>query len=481
MTAAARRLPEPAVTGPGRHKSTLPYLIALLVPLLLGVQPPAHGNEVEAVIVGPEETPSGPYQIVEIHFDATGPSRDRPLLLVSGLTEDAVLRDAADLEQTLARARQDLMNRRVFDEIIVTWAIAEPLIEETPPEDWDPDDPVAVRVTFAVDDGWTLLPVPFYRYNSNSGHNPFVVLYWDNIAGTLTDFGLSTGYYSRDWTTPFRWDVRLDWRRVRMLGRSWNFSFDQVFATTEQATAAGNVELAYSGYSTTAGVSTSFRLTDWLRYSIRPNIGVNYGYETIENRIGAAIPEDRASVGFSHSLGTGRVDWIDNLRRGWGASLSNGLSYAPAEGEWSAGLGASWSGHWLPVQWLSPGLRLRVDHNLFGDSLNRGGVVRGVADNRIWGQTLVAGNAQVTVRALNIERFAQFHLVPFLDAAVVRKEGRRLTGDDVAVGIGFDVLAFPDFIRGFEARMSLGWDVREVFSGGGGIAAEFFLTESLQF
>ena len=442
--------------------------------VLFGLAAPAAQDRESDAIAGPDPIPEGPFVIAAIDFEVDGPSPAHPLLLVSGLTEGTVVADAAVLEETLARARQDLLNRRVFDGIVVEWAIV-----ETPTET---GDPTPVEVLFVIDDGWTLLPIPFYRYNSNSGHNPFVVLYWDNIFGTLPDFGMSAGYYSRNWTTPFAWDVRLDWRRVRMLGRNWNFSFDQEFETVEQATPRGDVEFAYTGYSTRFGMSTSFQLTDWLRYSISPNVGFDYAYETVTNTIGEALPADRAAVGFSHSLGTGQVDWIENLRRGWGASVSNSVSYDPEKRDWQADIGASAERHWLPLPWASPAVRVRANHNLGGNLLSRGGVVRGVPNNRVFGQTLVAINAQTSIRAVNWRRVTDIQVVPFVDVAAARKEATPLTWDDMAVGLGTDVVVFPDFIRGFEARISVGVDGRDLFFGdGGAVGFEFYLTESLQF
>jgi hypothetical protein len=194
-----------------------------------------------------EELEAVVHEIVAINFSVIGASRPGPLLIVTGLSAGERFDSETELEARLLRARQDLLNRRVFDGVTVEWIILDEQAE-----------PRQVAVTFLIEDGWTLLPIPFYRYDSNSGHNPFVVLYWDNILGSLTDFGMSAGYYSRNWRTPFAWDVRLDWRRVRMLGREWTFSFDQEFDTEELATPLGDVQFAYTDFSSRFSVSTSF-------------------------------------------------------------------------------------------------------------------------------------------------------------------------------------------------------------------------------
>ncbi|MEX2443298.1 MAG: hypothetical protein WD492_06825 [Alkalispirochaeta sp.] len=439
-------------------------------------------------IQGPAVAPPGPFFVDRVSFEVDGASRPGPLLLVSGLEAGATADTIEELEALLRRARQDLMNRRVFDEITVVWSVAEADATAGEQENAERSEDSAgiesvtpIRAVFHIDDGWTLLPIAFYRYNSNSGHNPFVVLYWDNILGTLTDFGVSAGYYSRNWITSFGWDVRLDWRRVRMLGRQWNFSFDQEFETFEQASPEGEVELAYTGYFTSLGVSTSFRISDRLRYSISPNIGLDYGYDTITNETSQTLPADRAAAGFSHGLTTGGIDWVNNLRRGWSASLSNGISYDPEQRDWQADVGLSYSHHWLPQPRISPAIRARVSHNFDGDKLSRGGIVRGVADNRVFGATVVAVNTQVAILAVDWVRVADIQIIPFVDIAVARKEGTAINSDDVAVGFGADLVVFPVFMRGFQGRLSFGLDAREFVVGRPSrFLLEFSVTETLQ-
>lgn len=448
--------------------------------------PSSSAVDVLEPIQGPAAAPPGPFSIVQITFEVDRVSRPGPLLRATGLERGAQADSLEELEAMLLRARQDLMNRRVFDEITVEWSVVGEAEEArdagSSATSDDPDAPTPVQAVFYVNDGWTLLPIGFYRYNSNSGHNPFVVLYWDNILGTLTDFGVSAGYYSRSWTTPFGWDVRLDWRRVRMLGRQWNFSFDQEYETFEQASPAGEIEFAYSGYTTRFGVSTSFRLNDWLGYSISPNIGLNYGYEMIVNEGSQMLPADRAAAGFSHGLRTGGIDWVDNLRRGWSVSLSNGISYDPEQRDWQAAVGISSSHHWLPWPRVSPGIRARVTHSFDGDKLSRGGIIRGVANNRVFGATIAAVNAQVSILAIDWKQVTDIQVVPFVDMAVARKEGRSIDGDDLSVGFGADVVVFPDFMRGFQGRVSLGLDARELIVGRPSqLLVEFAITETLQF
>jgi len=165
-----------------------------------------------------DQEPPYLYVVEEITFEIDGWTNPEDVLAFLQLEKGAKFISVEELAETLEFYERDLYNERVFNEVEVTFEIL-------PGEEL----PRKVAVHFFIDDGWTVLPVAFYRYNSNSGHNPFVVLYWDNFLGTLTDFGFSAGYYSRNWVDPYGWDVRVDLNDIRMLDRKWNFGFDQEF------------------------------------------------------------------------------------------------------------------------------------------------------------------------------------------------------------------------------------------------------------
>ena len=431
--------------------------------------------------VAPDAMVSGAaYSVSRIRYVVDGPTRVYALVAVMDIEVGQRYSSVSALESRLARSAQDLRNRRVFDAVQIDWVPIAPDDPEWDPA-WEQESAIPIEVRVQIDDGWTLLPIPFYRYNSNSGHNPFVVLYWDNILGSLTDFGLSAGYYSRNWIDPFAWDVQINWRRIRLWAREWNVGFSQQFNTTERAAPDGDLELSYTGYRTRVSLSTSFRLTDAWSYSVSPRSTFEYGFQTDVNKIDFPVPEDSGAFGFGHGLSTGRIDWVDNFRRGWSFSLGQDADWAPAEGLWWSSASVSMARHWI-VPLGNPALSLRARHFWEGDRLGLGGVVRGVFDNRVFGQTILSANAQFTFELLDAERFAEIQIVPFVDAAVTRKRASALGQDDLALGVGFDLVTFPAFLRGFEARVSVGVDLRDLPRGVFDLGAyEIVVTETLQF
>ncbi len=438
-------------------------------------EPPAPADEVsDGADRSAEQSDQAvaPYFFVveEITFEVKGWTRPDDVLAFLRFDKGDRFQSVEELTTTLERYERDLYNQRVFDEVDVSY-------ELVPGEEL----PRKVIVHFYIDDGWTVLPVVFYRYNSNSGHNPFVVLYWDNFLGTLTDFGFSAGYYSRNWVDPFGWDIRVDFDNIRMLDRKWDFGFDQEFTTIEKSSPEGDLLLQYTYYSSDFGISTGFRLNDRWGYSIAPGIGATYGYETKKNLLDDPIPADEVALTFSHGVGTGRQDWYRNFREGWNFGLSNSLAYSLNDPDVNASLAAS-TEFFKIFSIFNPAVRFEGEHYFDGDALSQGRDVRGVSDSRVYGTTLFKTNMNVAIRVLDIAKFSEFNLVPFLDTALTFQEDDSLGEDNFFMGAGMDLVVFPHFLRGFQGRISFGVDLRDLPSSISDFGSyELAITETLAF
>ncbi|MFP4302446.1 MAG: hypothetical protein ACLFPW_05460 [Spirochaetaceae bacterium] len=445
-------------------------LIALIPLLFIPTALPAQDGEPRDEAESERAEAPQFFVVEEITFEITGWTRPDAVLAFLRFEKGAGFGSVEELAMTLERYERDLYNQRVFDEVEVRY-------ELLPGEEL----PRRVRVHFYIDDGWTVLPVVFYRYNSNSGHNPFVVLYWDNFLGTLTNFGLSAGYYSKNWIDPYGWDIRVDFDNIRMLDRRWNFGFDQEFTTIEKSSPEGDLLLRYTYYSSDFRMSTGLRLNDRWRYSIAPGIGATYGYDTQKNVEEDRIPGDEVALTFSHGVGTGRQDWYRNFREGWNFGLSNSLAYSLNDPEVKASLSAS-TEFFEILGVFNPAVRFDATHHFDGDALSQGRDVRGVSDSRVYGHTLFKTNMNLAIRVLDIPRFSEFNLNPFLDTALAFQEDDTLGEDNFFVGAGVDLVLFPHFLRGFQGRISFGVDLRDLPSSISDFGSyELAITETLAF
>jgi hypothetical protein len=83
---------------------------------------------------------------------------------------------------------------------------------------------------------------------------------------------------------------------------------------------------------------------------------------------------------------------------------------------------------------------------------------------------------------LDIPGFSEFNLVPFLDMAITKQESDSLDGDDLFLGGGADLVVFPHFLRGFQGRISVGVNLRDLPSSFSDFGSyEISITETLSF
>jgi hypothetical protein len=131
---------------------------------------------------------------------------------------------------------------------------------------------------------------------------------------------------------------------------------------------------------------------------------------------------------------------------------------------------------------FNPSVRVRLQHYFQGDELSKGSDIRGVSDSRIFGRAFLKANSNLAIRIIDIPKFSEFNLVPFLDAAVALQEDDRLSEDNLFLGAGMDLLMFPHFLRGFQARISFGVDLRDLPSSISDFGSyELAITETLAF
>jgi len=151
------------------------------------------------------------------------------------------------------------------------------------------------------------------------------------------------------------------------------------------------------------------------------------------------------------------------------------------DGEVSSNVGASYQ-FFKIFGVLNPSVRGKLQYYFRGDELSQGGDIRGVSDSRIFGRAFLKLNSNLAIRVLDIPKFSEFDLVPFIDAAVAVQEDDTLGSDNLFLGGGMDLLMFPHFLRGFQARVSFGVNLRDLPSSFSDFGSyEISITETLAF
>lgn len=192
----------------------------------------------------------------------------------------------------------------------------------------------------------------------------------------------------------------------------------------------------------------------------------------------------------------GRVNWVDNFRKGFEAEVVVSYPYYFNDGSSYAILSGSASG-FLDFGFFGPSARISGFARSPGSiDSSAGDPVRGIINNRIKTGTALFLNLDFPFRVIRFRpadwfgvswmRYFHFeqHWSPFIDVALVETEDRLFSPSDAWIGAGIEVITYPTASRSFFVRICAAWDLRDVialksFSGesprDGRAISEFFL------
>ncbi|MDR0760288.1 MAG: hypothetical protein LBF74_09300 [Treponema sp.] len=416
--------------------------------------------------------------------------------------------------------RQDktqlLMNHRVLDYAYIDLVFEEP--------DAEGSVPVILQVTTV--DTATLIALPQPRFDDNDGFRLVLKARDYNFLGTMTPLRFDFGYeYDKNKEEHSIFSLIDSDIPFRLFGYTWNFDFDHYFSYTPEApfhyknTSGLSMELpvrftaitfglaeeivanednktAYSEefkdplveqeegrykefYMSTAlsaswKIPTRFFVGKFGELTYTPKIEEKFNY-TPGGDIGGLRRGARTSL--SHSLGFGRVDWIDNFRSGVDASIGNTNTYNSFKNSWSNSVDVSVAGHVRIFSFFGFSGRLRY-RDWFQDTYSEAGdSLRGIRDDDFPALRTLSLSMDFPFRVfmfmpsiwfnapwlrfMNIE----FHLGPIVDAAfAVAPDKPGISADNIRVTAGLELIAFSHFWRNLYLRLSGGVDLRQVMN-----------------
>ena len=454
------------------------------------------------------------FVIAAFEFDIRGRTRPNALIHNGDLRTGEELQGRAGLESYIRDRTQVLTNMRVLrDTVEITYSIGERLEDGAYP----------VTIIVRVEDTWNIIALPVPYYDTNTGLDLTVRARDYNFLGTMSPLRIDLGYQlDENMRSSFRLMVDSS-IPFTAWGYRWNFRFENVFEyrpDTDEPFFFRNItglsaELPFRTTTLTVGFEESFILNDenprryrdefgrfqsglymssrffasWriptgltvgnygeLTYTLGPSVTFNHelpGWPLHDFRIGPF-------AGFSHSLGFGRINWHGNHRRGFSASLNNSYRFdffrqGNIEESLTASLSVNGTGHFIVNRYLGISVQLQHRHWFHGYHDEAGDVLRGIADRAMHADYILSLNMDFPIRVLmftpsqwfdsNTLRFFDFesHVSPVLDIAFLDDPR---TGREFAVAGGFELVVFPEFMRALYLRLSVGWNLRELFSTG---------------
>jgi outer membrane protein assembly factor BamA len=382
---------------------------------------------------------------------------------VDGNTNIDVLEKYLDLEEGreftsgdefdayLNDLRQELVNLRYFDRVTVE------LKSESIKSVQGMEDFTAAEIAIFVKDSWTIYPLPFYNYNSNTGHSFGGIIYFYNFFGTLTDFYLNGGYNKK------AWDFMVRLKKLPPGEAKWNASFKQYFKTVEKLEDESTEPFLYFDYFESAvALGRSFKLAPKVGYSASFDSNYTYNYRVRQNDYSEYVPEYDLALGLSHSLSYGKINWVENFRTGFSSSFSHTLQYSLDQQRFIQGFSGSAKWLYLPGRKkINPSAKLSFFYQMNSEKTSAASALRGITDNRLWGNRGIFLNTGLNIRLLNIRKVLELQVSPFWDSGYVIEESGKLGEGRFKSSYGLEFLLHPHPLKSFNMRLSLGYDVSD--------------------
>jgi hypothetical protein len=331
-------------------------------------------------------------------------------------------------------------------------------------------------VELTVRDTWNIYPIPYPKYDSNSGFRLGMKFYYFNALGTLTDFTLFSNMdisYSDEkgeWEIP-DWTIYPGLSGINIWGQDFSLQLGQYYSTTQKYD-SGELQQEYSLHNTSMSLGTTLYMPYDFYYSMSPTVAFSYGLSELEkDKNGDTLPEygeeiDYSPVSFSwnHSIGYSGIDWIGNFREGFSVSLSNSLAVGSVVDStdtlgFSAGFGLGGKAFWIINKHLN--LSTKVSTILSSkEQTGLGDNLRGVIDDYMYGYMGAFASIDLNISVIDWDGVGEIQVRPFFEMGIVDKEDEAFDLDnDFAYTTGADFVLYLDKMNSMQARATLGMDL----------------------
>jgi len=392
------------------------------------------------------------FVIKEIVYSIDGSTKEKALRALSSLEAGMEFASLETLEESVEDERQKLVNARVFKSVNTD------IIEISTSTDIR-----NLMVIVSVVDAISITPIFYPKYNSNTGVRLGSKTYWNNFLGTMTNVYLGMGINFRPKDSGNKWEISgwnidLSISEIRLKkGIFLHVSMTQKYDEEEfNDTVDPDNSYHYGYYRTGLGTSTSFSLYEKLRYLVGMGASFRYGYS------GNLGPNSRRPYEFtpSHGLSYGRVDWIENFRKGFSSGLFNSYGFGltnRGDFQFSGSINASAS-YYLPFKKRFNLYTRLTSFYHWGSPKNPASMIRGVRDDAMSGYVGAVLNTSLAFQFWRFEKVWDAQIHPFFDVGIVYNNESFNAFRDYNYGMGFDLVLYLDVLPNLVATGSVGID-----------------------
>ena len=380
-------------------------------------------------------------RIAEVVYNSDGNTSTKALSKTLKWDFEKVFSTSYGLNDYLQTQRQILINKKVYRSVLTDYTVLD-----------KEGDVNLIRVTMNLKEAWTIIPIPYYKYDNNLGAVMGLALDYKNVGGSLTDF-LMSSYYSN-----VKSEVILDWNSVRTGPFLLDFRYNQLWETVKTADDDGNVDLEYSYIQSSIRVSMNIPIAHEISYIARPILRWPYSYSFSVNeteKSNSSYMYEGMVPAYNHIIEWDNVDWIGSLRRGFGASIENQLEYDQVAGDFITWTDAIFRAY-IYTPYIS--YNTRVSGFLYYNDFQRNAAerLRGVLDYKLSGTRGFFWNQNAPFNILSLPKIGDIQLSPFFDMGFVLDEGKEYDANKMKYTAGCSLILFPAILPSFSFSADLG-------------------------
>ncbi|MCE5256780.1 MAG: hypothetical protein LLF89_08045 [Spirochaetaceae bacterium] len=442
-----------------------------------------------------EEDSEAAYTIRSVNFKITGYTMERVLRQKANITPGTGFASLEAFESYLEQRRQALLNERVLAEVKAEYTLEK-----------DEDERFLIDITFTTKDSWNIIALPYFKYDSNDGlvlsarardYNflgsmQVLVLNIDysidqsqrHSYGGLASMNLPFQLVGHDASVNVYEDlaVHADGRPTSSIS---NLGFSVVLPTRAYPiNLSVNQGLQFnpdevdndidpyflvSSLTAASTVPAGFEISRYGQVSYAPALTASLIW-----RPGEMVRDDRKGfkLTFSHGLHFGRVDWVNNMRKGMEGHLTNTDAYNLMTGVPTLDFDGTYIYH------ATNGGKIGFEGRFVGfysftntTRTDLGAYMRGLVDERLWGGAAAFLNLQMPVKLFDFpthviigKNWFDFELqtTPFVDLGYCLRRPGDTFLDSAWYTAGLEFAVYPLRMRTFIVRASAALDLDAV-------------------
>ena len=422
-------------------KLVLPVLLLAMCAVMLTAQESAVQHVLEKIVV-----------------NIDGNTREEAVLRFIGLSDGMVFDSEEELLATVERKKQVLINYRVFRDIQMETEKLEIRENEPDVRYW--------RVTYRLTDSWTIVPVPYPKYDTETGFRLGLKTFYANAFGTMTDayLGLNMDFGPDDsgnWKIT-QWSVAPAWSKIKIGALSFSVNYLQQYQQVRYKAPSVADSYHYAQHQSNISIGSSVNIFDNLSYSFRPSFVMKYGYSDILGN--GNYREETFNFSWNHSFGWSQVDWNGNYRDGFSTSLGHSirLVYNPTTFKTDVVNDLTLSGAFYKSfgRYLNYYVRLQGFATFNGVKNGVASNLRGVANSEMSGSYGLLLNNTLGITFWRWEGVWDAQVHPFFDVGIVApEEGGFDASRAIRYSTGADFVLYLDALPNLVARGTFGIDL----------------------